>query len=131
MRRPRWLVVQCALALIGLLLVAVYFIHELTLRRTPAEFAYLPITYEPLPYAAMRGFSYEQLWNHVHRFVLLTPALLLLSWLATSLSRSRGVPKLGLCRSALWLSALAVAVLAAIMLLVLRTRVIVDDELVY
>jgi len=44
------------------------------------EFAYAPFTPAPLPYSAMRGFTYEQLWGTCGGISLLGPALPLFCW---------------------------------------------------
>jgi hypothetical protein len=100
------------------------------------EFGYAPFTPEPLPYSPMRGFTYEQLWGHVARFFLMTPALVLASWggnrlwpaalgaLAKQLRRRSR-------RLALVISVICLALTTLLMLGLLRGRVISDDELVY
>jgi hypothetical protein len=100
------------------------------------EFGYAPFTPEPLPYSPMRGFTYEQLWGHVARFFLLTPALLLVTWggyrlwpgaLAASAQRLND----GSRRLVGFACASCLALTTFTLLAVLRGRAIVDDELVY
>ena len=117
-----------ALVLGGALSLA-YFARLLTVPRGPGEFGYAPFGPEPLPYAAMRGFTYEQLWGHVWRAGLLAPGLLLMS---LGLARLRPVTfRTTSRRLALAAAAFSLAVTAWVMLGVLRGRAIADDELVY
>jgi hypothetical protein len=123
--RPRAVL---ALAL-GLVLTLAYFAWLYSEPRGDFEFAYAPFTPEPLPYSAMRGFTYEQLWGHVARFCLLGPGLLLLSYgLHAFCPIGLAVPGR---RALLWAGAAALCVSAFVMLAVLRGRAISDDELVY
>ena len=68
-----------ALLLAGLALLAAFVAALLALPRGPSEFAYAPDLFAPLPFAAMRGFTFEQLASYVLRLALLLPALLLLA----------------------------------------------------
>ena len=97
--------------------------------RGPFEFGYAPFTPEPLPYAPMRGFTYEQLWGHVARVALLGPGLALVTIGAARLLRRP--PFVSLRRLTRGAVALSLAITAFVMLAVLRGRAIVDDELVY
>jgi hypothetical protein len=117
-----------ALAL-GIFLSLGYFVWLFSEPRGLFEFGYAPFGPDPLPYAPMRGFTYEQLWGHVARAGLLAPGLLLLSFawnrlgfIAVELDRRRAV---------LAASGTCLAVSAFCMLVILRGRAIVDDELVY
>ncbi|RYZ02903.1 MAG: hypothetical protein EOO73_29720 [Myxococcales bacterium] len=124
----RSLLPPCALA-VGLACVASYFAWQWQEPHGAFEFAYAPFTPGPLPYSPMRGFTYEQLWGHVRRVLLLGPGLLLLFWGAkhyVSLPAPRSWSRL-----ARWAIALGVLITAALMLGVLRGRAIVDDELAY
>jgi hypothetical protein len=95
------------------------------------EFSYDPFTPEPLPFAPMRGFTYEQLVAHAARVLLGTPALVLI-WLAV---RGRGPAwapsEQTLKRWAVAVSVASVATIATLILFVFRGRALVDDELVY
>lgn len=97
--------------------------------RGPFEFAYAPFAVEPLPYAVMRGFTYEQLWNHVARFVLLTPALLLLG--CQLLAVIKAGPQFKRTGFPLLVMILCTSLCALVVLWILRGRPICDDELVY
>jgi hypothetical protein len=113
----------------GALLTLAHFAYVASVPRGAWEFGYAPFSPEPLPYAPMRGFTYEQLWDHVSRLVLLTPGLVLLAFGAYRLRpvsfrpSSRSVVRVGI--------ALGVAWTAYVVLGVLRGRAIVDDELAY
>jgi hypothetical protein len=93
------------------------------------EFAYAPFTPTPLPYSAMRGFTYEQLWGHVRRIALLGPGLSLFCWGLLGYVRLRAPRDLG--RLTKLACAASLLVIAVLMLLVLRGRAITDDELAY
>jgi Dolichyl-phosphate-mannose-protein mannosyltransferase len=93
------------------------------------EFAYTPFTPTPLPYSAMRGFTYEQLWGHVRRIALLGPGLTLFSWGLLGYLRLRAPRDLG--RLTKLACATCLVVTAVLMLLVLRGRALIDDELAY
>ena len=123
-RSRAWL----ALAL-GALLFCGYFAWLIAQPRGLFEFGYAPFTPEPLPYSPMRGFTYEQLWGHVARFVLLTPALLLVGWGAYRL-RPRE-PATSSRRLLFWAASACLSLTALALLGILRGRAIVDDELVY
>jgi len=97
-----------------------------------AEFAYFPFIPDGLPWGAMRGFTWEQLFDHVYRLIVLGPSLVLLSIAAYRLLPS--LERLGRidARRVAWTASLvAMAALAFAMLVVLRGRAIVDDELAY
>jgi hypothetical protein len=113
----------------GTLLSLVYFAWLISKPRGLFEFGYAPFGPYPLPYSPMRGFTYEQLWGHVARALLLAPGLVLLSVAWNRLS----LPTLVLDRRRAAVAACVACVGAAAgcMLAILRGRVIVDDELVY
>ncbi len=113
----------------GALLTLSYFAWLLGQPRGLFEFGYAPFGPDPLPYAPMRGFTYEQLWGHFARALLLGPGLLLLS---VGWSRLRWpTPTLARRGALVAASVLCLLGTAACMLLSLRGRAIVDDELVY
>src|SRR3954466_8556821 len=93
------------------------------------EFAYAPFTPAPLPYSAMRGFTYEQLWGHVRRICLLGPGIALFCWALLGYVRLRA-PR-DWARLTKLAGATCLSVTAALMLLVLRGRALTDDELAY
>lgn len=95
----------------------------------PREFAYAPFAVEPLPYASMRGFTYEQLWGHVRRILLLGPGLVLFTWGLVGRVRLAAPTELG--RHLRWFCAASLLLTACLMLFVLRGRVLFDDELAY
>ena len=123
-RRAAWLAVA-----FGACLALGYVAWLASERRGPSEFGYAPFTPEPLPYSPMRGFTYEQLSGHVARVLLLAPGLLLLTFGAARLVRRS--PAFSLRTLTRRAAALSLAVTALVMLVVLRGRAIVDDELVY
>jgi hypothetical protein len=85
---PRRLPAARAVALAaGVLLVAVFAAGLAALPRGVSEFAYAPDLFVPLPFAAMRGFTVEQLASHALRVAVLGPGLLLLWWGALPLVR--------------------------------------------
>lgn len=127
-RAARSLLPPLALAF-GLACAVAYFAYQWQEPRGAFEFAYAPFTPGPLPYSPMRGFTYEQLWGHVRRVLLLGPGLVLLFWGAkhyVSLPAPGDWPRL-----ARWAVALSVLTTAVLMLGVLRGRTITDDELAY
>ncbi len=106
------------------------------------EFAYQDRILEPMPFAAMRGFTYQQLSGHVGRLFLLGPALLGLAWLLASVvpghrsARGRSGernPFPGLSPSRLAAAAVALSSLctAWVLLGILQGRAIFDDDLTY
>jgi hypothetical protein len=114
---------------LGAVAYVAYFAWLFEQPRGNFEFAYAPFAPEPLPYSPMRGFTYEQLWGHVFRFLLLTASLSLLSFAVT---RLRPVsPWASSRRLALIACGASLFVTGFLMLGVLRGRAIVDDELVY
>jgi hypothetical protein len=113
----------------GALLAVTYFLWLLAEPRGLFEFGYAPFGPTPLPYSAMRGFTYEQLWGHVARALLLAPGLLLLSVGWTVLGWR--TPKLDRRRALVGASVVCVGLTGFCMLVILRGRAIVDDELVY
>ena len=130
-RRRRTSVTLDALALgLGLALLALYVRLGRSIPTGPAEFVYWP-PLEPLPYAPMRGFTWEQLHRWLARWIALAPALLALAWPARRLFSAR-VPSLPRLRLLVVL-ACATAMLAATALLfgLLGDRALVDDELTY
>ena len=115
----------------GLVYLALYVWLEGLLPRGPQEFAYFPFMTEPLPFSAMRGFTFEQLARHLGRIFLLGPALLLLAYAAAKRWQLR--PPDAEVRRRLLIGAVSVslALTALMMFMVLEGRAIVDDELVY
>ncbi len=121
-----WPLLALSLGLAGM---GAYFAWQALEPHGAFEFAYAPFTVGPLPYSAMRGFTYEQLWGHVRRVFLLGPGLIAFVWGAkhyVRVSAPRDWSRVA------WLSiALSVLVTAVLMLGVLRGRAITDDELAY
>lgn len=119
-------------ASLGLGLLAAYFVlHATWLAPTEAEFAYAPWHPRVHLFAPMRGFTFEQLADHALRALVLGPALLLLT---IALTRSR----LHVDWGALWsrrvhvpAAVLSVAATTFTMLVLVRGRPIVDDEVTY
>jgi hypothetical protein len=95
------------------------------------EFGYAPFTPEPLPFAAIRGFTLEQLLAHSARIFLATPALLLIWAAARHGETFRAPTERTLNRLAIGVSALSIGLVACFVLFVFRGRAIVDDELAY
>ncbi len=100
------------------------------LPRGPQEFAYYPFMTDPLPFAPMRGFTFEQLMRHLGRTFMLGPALLCLAAAAATWKLRPPDSRL---RRTLMIVALGVSLLttAAVMARVLEGRAVIDDELVY
>ena len=119
-----------ALAL-GLALLAMYTRLALGLVVGDAEFAYAPFVPASLPWGPMRGFTWEQLLDHVYRLAVVAPALVLLSIAAYRLAPLRWVTAADPRRAALAASALSLAATSFVLFVVLRGRAIVDDELTY
>jgi hypothetical protein len=116
---------------LGLGLAAAYAMLARDLAVGPAEFAYAPFVPDSLPWGPMRGFTWEQLWDHVYRVVVLGPAVVLLSIAAHRLAPVAWVATIDPRRLAVGASAFGLAAMAFGMLVVLRGRAIVDDELAY
>ncbi|MEO8502774.1 MAG: hypothetical protein ABI609_02660 [Acidobacteriota bacterium] len=122
---PRW--PNLALGLFFLALYAVFYFY---LPRLPGEFSYIP-SEDPLPFAAMRGFTFEQMLLHVGRMGLLGPALLFIG-----LGLAGWIPALHLDEARLKRWARVAAALSLMLSAVVLTRVlhggaIVDDENTY
>ncbi len=109
---------------------AVYWWLEGLLPRGPQEFAYFPFMTDPLPFAPMRGFTFEQLMRHAGRTFVLGPALLCLAIAAMAWKLKPPGERL---RRTLMLGAVGFSLLltAMVMARVLVGRAIVDDELTY
>jgi hypothetical protein len=123
---------RAALLLVpGLLLFFAYAAALWAIPQGPAEFAYYPYSPEPLPWAPMRGFTFEQAAAHVIRILLGTPALLLLSFAAARLIRVEPPMERTLRRLTLGLAAASLITCAFVMIVVLQGRAIFDDELTY
>lgn len=119
--------------IIGWLLITLYFIsQELLPTSGPSEFAYLPFEPEFQLFSAMRGFTVEQLVNHVLRVSLLGPGLWLssLGLARVLLQQPTRLPRIP-ARLHVWAGALSIATTAFVMLYVLRGRPTIDDEVTY
>jgi len=119
-------------AIAGLALLSAYFVTRALAPDTgAAEFAYAPWTPAFHPLGGMRGFTLEQLADHVLRAVVLGPALFLLA-LGLARATVRWHPA-ALLDKRLHVPAavLSVATTAFVMVFVLRGRPIVDDEITY
>ncbi|HVS16524.1 MAG TPA: hypothetical protein VMV46_21625 [Thermoanaerobaculia bacterium] len=119
-----------AALLAGLALLALYFVLGARIPKGPAEFVYWP-PLEPLPYAPMRGFTWEQLHRTLARFAVLGPALLLLSWPARRLFQRSAPSPATARRLALVASIASVLGASALLFGLLADRALVDDELTY
>ncbi len=115
----------------GLAYLALYVWLEGLLPRGRQEFAYFPFLADPLPFAPMRGFTFEQLARHLGRTFLLGPALLLLAFAAARRWRLRPPGQEARRRLLIGVAGVSVALTALVMIFVLRGRAIVDDELIY
>ncbi|MCG8459860.1 MAG: hypothetical protein MI919_26570 [Holophagales bacterium] len=127
-RGPR----AAAAVVVGAAMALAYAHFEQSLPRGPSEFAFWPAL-QPLPFAAIRGQTYEQWARILGRLVLLGPSLLLISW---GLARIRwpAPPRAWRLRpgvAALALAGLGIAFGLAFQLGTLRGRALVDDELTY
>ena len=117
--------------ILGILCLAVYGWLEQQLPRGPQEFAYFPYMTDPLPFAPMRGFTFEQLFRHVLRTFVLGPGLLCLAIAVAGGWRVR-LPGPQARRTLLiGVVGASLVVTAMVMAVVLKGRAIVDDELVY
>lgn len=120
-----------AALLVGALLLATYALVVASASYGVEEFGYVPSPPNGLPWAPMRGFTWEQLWAHAARAALLGPALLLLG---SALRPRRSLEVLALEPSRRWvrLAALGAGLLTALVtVLVLRGSPITTDELAY
>ncbi len=117
-------------AVAGVACLAIYAWLEGLLPRGPQEFAYFPFMTDPLPFAPMRGFTFEQLVRHLGRTFMLGPALLCLAAAAAAWKLKPPDSRL---RRTLMIVAVGVSLLtmAIVMARVLKGRAIIDDELVY
>lgn len=104
-----------------------------SLSRGVSEFAYAPFTPAPLPFSPMRGFTLEQLSEHLLRVLLATPGLLLLAFGLARVWRGGRltIPASFHPRLALVASAFSLLFMAWLMFFVFRGRAIIDDELTY
>jgi hypothetical protein len=128
-RRPALAAISIAL---GFALTTLYFVLSQLLPDTGAsEFAYKPFMFEFQLFSAMRGFTFEQLTNHVLRVLVLGPGLILLSLgLARVLQlQATQLPRLHSVQLAA--SAASLSITAYVMVFVLRGRAITDDEITY
>jgi hypothetical protein len=116
---------------LGLGLIIAYARLVRGLANGRAEFGYAPIAPASLPWGAMRGFTWEQLLDHAFRLVVVGPALVLLSAAAYRLLPLDRVRRPDPRRLALAVATASTAATAFVMLVVLRGRAIVDDELTY
>jgi hypothetical protein len=114
---------------VGLFLCGAYFVWQWLEPHGPSEFIYHPFPFAPLPYAPMRGFTYEQFWGHVRRVALLGPGLALLVWALAGHVRVEAPRELR--RVMLVAVSACLALTALLMLGVLRGRALIDDELCY
>lgn len=115
----------------GAILLLVHVLVERQLPRGPGEFAYRDHSLSPLPFAAMRGFTFEQLALHALRGVVLTPALLLLTWGVVRWLRHPPREPLLTRRITTATIVLGLALAASALLGLLQGRAFVDDELTY
>lgn len=115
----------------GIALFALYWWLENLIPRGPWEFAYFPYMTDPLPFAPMRGFTFEQLVDHLSRTFVLGPGLacftvaLLAVWKAR---RPDAEARRVLLTCVVGFSLITTAYVMAV---VLDGRAIVDDELAY
>ncbi len=111
---------------------AIYLWLEQLLPRGPQEFAYFPFMTDPLPFAPMRGFTFEQLMRHIGRLFVLGPALACLAFVLAKVRRRIEPPGPEAMKRILIVAVgVSVVVTALVMATVLEGRAIVDDELVY
>ncbi len=115
----------------GLVYLAVYVWLEGLLPRGEQEFAYFPFLADPLPFAPMRGFTFEQLARHLGRTFLLGPVLLLLAYAVANRWRLEPPGARARRRLVIGTAGVSLVLTIVVMAVVLRGRAIVDDELVY
>lgn len=120
-----------AAAIVACVLFVAYVVAELRLPRGVAEFVYLPAILRPLPFAAVRGFTYEQLARHVSRFVFLGPALLAAAYVAATWTALRAPSTAALKRATQVVGVLSVSFILLLLLFVYGGRAFSDDELTY
>ena len=123
--------------LAGLVLIAGSQAGIYSIPQGASEFAYAPFTPAPMPFSPMRGFTVEQLVDHLFRVLLATPGLLLLAFGLRDVAVGRGtagalsIPRALHSRLALVASLGSLAFMAWLMFFVLEGRAIIDDELTY
>jgi len=115
----------------GVVLLLLFILLTKALRTGPREFAYIPFTPAPLPWAPMRGFTVEQAADHAARILLLGPALALLAFAIAGRKIEQLAERISLRKAAITVSALSLCFIAFVLFFVLRGRPIVDDELTY
>ncbi len=124
--------------LAGLVLLAGSQAGIYSIPQGASEFAYAPFTPAPMPFSPMRGFTVEQLADHLFRVLLATPGLLLLAFGLRGVAAGHGpggwrpvIPRSLHPRLALVASVGSLAFMAWLMFFVFRGRAIIDDELTY
>ena len=113
------------------LYLAMLVVLELWIDPGPAEFAYFPFAPGPMPFAPMRGFTFEQLIEHLARLLLGAPALVLVGLGVSRLLPERVPSAKALRRITIAVTALSLAVMTFSLVFVFRDRALVDDALAY
>jgi hypothetical protein len=129
-RRTAWLLLDAAALVSGIGLLALYVRLGRSIPTGPAEFVFWP-PMEPLPYAPMRGFTWEQLHRVLARWAILAPALLALSWPLRRLFPDRSPSSTRVRQVAVGLAVFSVLGATALLFGLLADRALVDDELTY
>jgi hypothetical protein len=118
------------LLLLGLALLAAYVALERELPRGPQEFVAWP-PLEPLPWAPLRGFAFEQLARHIYRALLLAPAALLLALVVSRFLPARPLGPRFERALVVWAGAASLLLAAVFLFGVLGGRALLDDDLTY
>lgn len=116
---------------LGVLSTALCFLLLFEQKRGPHEFGYAPFLPDGLPWSAMRGFTWEQAHSHLYRLALLGPGLVLLSSGLSTFWQPHMPEERFFRRATIVAGTFCVLAMSFVMLVILRGRAIVDDELVY
>lgn len=116
---------------LGIVFGALYVWLEGLIPRGPQEFAYFPYMTDPLPFAPMRGFTFEQLADHLSRTFVLGASLACLTAALAAVFKTRRPDAKRRRVLLICVGGFSLVTTAYLMAVVLEGRAIVDDELAY
>jgi len=115
----------------GIAILILFFVFFQMLPQGLPEFSYAPWIPAPLPFAPMRGFSYEQLAGHLLRILLATPALILLTLALGKSVQIEAPTEEQLYRFTWFVSVISILIMSVLMFVIFQGRAFVDDEIAY